>query len=307
MRVVYLGTPEFSVPPLKALLECKGVEVVAVVCNRDKPVGRKRVLTAPPVKVFAESAGIPVYQYDKIKNEGAEDMKKLAPDLMVTCAFGQILSKEIIDIPRLGVINVHASLLPKYRGASPINYAILNGEKETGVTIMKTDVGIDTGDVMFCVKTPIEKDKTAGELFNRLSFIGADALKTAIAKILDGTATFTPQDDCVATYTKIIKKEDALIDFNKSAEEIVNLARAFNPAPVAFTYYNGEPFKVFEAEVRPENGEAGKVLFAKDRLVVAAGKGSVELIKVQKAGGKPLSAEEFLRGNKITVGERFGK
>lgn len=307
MRVIYLGTPEFSVPPLKALLECENVEVVAVVCNRDKPVGRKRVLTAPPVKAFAESAGIPVYQYDKIKNEGVDDIKNLAPDLMVTCAFGQILSKEIIDIPRLGVINVHASLLPKYRGASPINYAILNGEKETGVTIMKTDVGIDTGDVMFCVKTSIEKNETAGELFNRLSLIGADALKTAIAKIIDGTAKFTPQDNSVATYTKIIKKDDALIDFSKSAEEIVNLVRAFNPAPVAFTYYNGEPFKVFEAEVRPENGEAGKVLFAKDRLVVAAGKGCVELIKVQKAGGKPLSAEEFLRGNKIAVGETFGK
>lgn len=307
MKVVYLGTPDFAVLPLKAIFEKKGVEILAVVCNKDKPTGRKQILTAPPVKQAAISLGLAVFQYDKIRIEGVEDIKKLAPDLMITCAFGQILSQEILDIPKLGVINIHASLLPKYRGASPIHYAILNGEKQTGITIMKTDIGIDTGDIILQKTLDIGEKETCGELFNRLSVLGAECITEALDIIADGTATFTRQDELKATYTKIIKKEHALIDWTNSAEEIVNKIRAFNPAPVAFTYLNGEPFKIYEAEVCEKNGEAGKILSSDKAIVVGAGKNAVSLKRVCRAGGKPMNAADFLRGNALMVGTVFGR
>lgn len=307
MKVVYLGTPDFAVLPLKALFEKQGVEIVAVICNRDKPTGRKQILTAPPVKQAAVDLGLPVFQYDKIRVEGVEDLKQLAPDLMITCAFGQILSQEILDIPKLGVINIHASLLPKYRGASPIHYAILNGEKQTGITIMRTDIGIDTGDILLQKTLEIGEKETCGELFGRLSVLGAECVVEAIDLIKSGKATFTRQDETKATYTKIIKKEQAIIDWTRSAEEIVNKVRAFNPAPVAFTFLNGEPFKVYQAEVCDENGEAGKVISADKTLIVGAGKNSVSLVKVCKAGGKPMNSADFLRGNSVPVGTVFGR
>ena len=195
MRIVFLGTPDFSVEPLKRIVENSNHQVVAVVCNKDKPVGRKKILTPPPVKAYALSKGIPVFQYDKIRLEGVNDVKNLNPDLMITCAFGQILSKEILDIPLKGVINIHASLLPKYRGASPIHYAILNGEKTTGITIMKTDVGIDTGDVMFSKEIQILENETCGQLFERLSVLGAECIIDALNLMDNDRATFTPQND----------------------------------------------------------------------------------------------------------------
>lgn len=307
MRIVYLGTPEFAVEPLKAICAYKNAEVVAVVCNRDKPVGRKKILTAPPVKVYAESRDIPVYQYDKIRKEGVSDMLALKPDLMITCAFGQILSQEILDIPKLGVINIHASLLPKYRGASPINYAVLNGEKETGITVMKTDAGIDTGATLLQKRINIGEKETAGELFSRLSVLGAEAITEALFLIENGTAIFVSQNDEIATYSKIIKKEDALIDFNAKAEDIVNLVRAYNPAPVAYAFYKGEAVKVYEAEKSSLTGTAGTVVFSDGELVVAAGEGSVKINTIQKAGGKVMSVRDFLRGNKISVGDKFEK
>lgn len=302
MRVVFLGTPDFSVLPLKAVAEMKDVDVVAVVCNKDKPVGRKQILTAPPVKITAETLGIPVFQYDKIRVEGVEDLKRLAPDLMITCAFGQILSQEILDIPKLGVINIHASLLPKYRGASPIHYAILNGEKQTGITIMKTDIGIDTGDIILQKTLEIAENETCGELFSRLSVLGAESVVEAITLIAENKAVFIKQDDEKATFTKIIKKEQAHIDWTKSSEQIVNIIRAFNPAPVAFTLLNGEPFKIYTAEKSELKGEAGRVLGSDKKIIVGTGDGSVSLIKVCKAGGKPMSAADFLRGNALHVG-----
>ncbi len=307
MRIVYLGTPEFAVEPLKAICAYKNAEVVAVVCNCDKPVGRKKILTAPPVKVYAESRGIPVYQYDRIRKEGVSDMLALKPDLMITCAFGQILSQEILDIPKLGVINIHASLLPKYRGASPINYAVLNGEKETGITVMKTDAGIDTGATLLQKRINIGEKETAGELFSRLSVLGSEAITEALFLIENGSAVFVPQDDEIATYSKIIKKEDALIDFNAKAEDIVNLVRAYNPAPVAYAFYKGEAVKVYEAEKSSLTGTAGTVVFSDGELVVAAGDGSVKINTIQKAGGKVMSIRDFLRGNKIPVGDKFEK
>ena len=306
MKIIFLGTPDFAVLPLKAVFCVKDAKIVAVVCNKDKPFGRKQVLTPPPVKVVAEELGIPVLQYDKIRNEGVEDLKKLNPDLIITCAFGQILSQEILDIPKLGVINIHASLLPKYRGASPIHYAILNGEKQTGVTIMKTDIGIDTGDILLQKTVDIGEKETCGELFDRLSAVGAECIVRALELIKSGKANFVKQDENNATYTKIIKKEQAKIDWTMSAERIVNQVRAFNPAPVAFTLFNGEPFKIYSAEESDENGEAGVVLNSDGKIIVGAGEKSVSLLQVCKAGGKPMSVSDFLRGNSVKAGTKLG-
>ena len=299
MKIIFLGTPDFAVLPLKAICAIKGAEVVAVICNKDKPVGRKQILTAPPVKQAAEELGLPVFQYDKIRLEGVEDIKKIKPDLMITCAFGQILSQEILDIPKLGVINIHASLLPKYRGASPIHYAILNGEKYTGITIMKTDVGIDTGDILLQEKLEIGETETCGELFDRLSVLGAKCIVKAIDLIVKGEAVYSRQDEKNATFTKMIRKEQARIDWTLSAEKIVNMIRAFNPAPVAFTFLNSEPFKIYSATKCEREIEAGKVVCDGDKLLVGAGDCSVSLLKVCKAGGKPMNVSEFLRGNNI--------
>ncbi len=305
MRIVYLGTPDFAVAPLKMLVNA-GFNVVAVVTNSDKPVGRKRVLTAPPVKVVAQGFNIPVFQYEKIKTEGVEDLKALKPDLMVTCAFGQILSKEILDIAKHGVINIHASLLPKYRGASPIHYAILNGEEQTGVTIMKTEVGIDTGDMMASKAITIGKEETCGSLFERLSVLGASMIVDVVNALQNGRISYVKQDDCLATYTKIITKELAQIDWSKSAKDIVNQVRAFNPSPIAYTFFNGEQLKIYVAKAVELNGKPGEIIKADKELVVACGLGAVKIERLQKAGGKPLSVEEFLRGNKMPIGTVLG-
>lgn len=304
MNIVYLGTPDFAVLPLIKLIE-NNYNVVAVVTNKDKPVGRKGIITPPPVKVVATQHNIPVYQYDKIRVEGVEDLKKLNPDLMITCAFGQILSEEILSIPRFGVVNIHASLLPKYRGASPIHYAILNGETKTGITIMKTDVGVDTGDIITIQTVDIGEKETCGQLFERLSVIGADLIVKTLPSILDGTAVYQKQNDLEATYTKIFNKKDAMIDWCDSARSIYNKIRAFNPAPIAYCLLNGEPFKIFEAEVKDLTGEAGCVISAENELIIACGDKAVSLLRVQKAGGKAMDIKDFLRGNKFSKGERF--
>lgn len=303
MNIVYLGTPDFAVPPLKNLIEkSDGFKVIAVVTNKDKPVGRKQVLTPCPVKVFAESKGIKVLSYDKIREEGVLDLKNLSPDIMITCAFGQILSQEILDIPKYGVINIHASLLPKYRGASPIHYAILNGEKETGVTIMKTDIGIDTGDMISYKSTPIYDTETCGELFDRLSLIGADLIVDTLKSIISGSAKYIPQDHSKATLTKMIKKEHAKINWQDSAEKIYNQIRAFNPAPKAFCLFNGEPLKIFSAKVGENSGKPGEIIRNDDILEIACGEGSLVILELQKAGGKAMLCSDFLRGNKLEKG-----
>lgn len=305
MRIVYLGTPDFAVLPLKKLIESGEHEIVGVVTNKDKPVGRKQILTAPPVKQFALENGLPIYQYSKIRLEGVEDLKALKPDLIITCAFGQILSQEILDIAKHGVINIHASLLPKYRGASPIHYAILNGEKKTGITIMKTDIGIDTGDMILQEELKILDGETCGSLFERLSVLGAECLMKALPLVENGTAKFIKQDEAKATFSKIVRKEHALIDWNDSAENIYNKIRAYNPAPIAFCYLDGNPFKVYEAKVVDGSGNAGQVLKAENELIIACGSGALSLITVQKAGGKPMNIKDFLRGNKFILGSEF--
>lgn len=306
IRVVFMGTPDFAVPSFEKLFDINGVKVVAAVTNKDKEVGRKHVLTPPPVKVKAVERGVPVYQYDKIRKEGVDDLKALKPDVIITCAFGQILSQEIIDIPKFGVINVHASLLPLYRGASPINYAILNGEKKTGVTIMRTDAGIDTGDILTQSETEIGENETAGELFERLAVMGAELLFKTFDSIIDGTAVYVKQDGAKASFTKMIKKEDAKLDFNESAIKNFNRVRAFNPAPVAYAFMDGVKYKFFT--VRPlcgEHGTPGEVSATTQSLIIGCNGGAIEVIELQKEGGKRLNVKEFLKGNKFVEGSIF--
>ena len=305
MNIVFMGTPDFAVAPLKALVEQNSDKIVAVICNTDRPVGRKQILTAPPVKEYALSKGIPVLQYDKIRVEGVDDLKNLNPDLIITCAFGQILSKEILDIPKYGVFNIHASILPYYRGASPIHYAILNGEKKTGVTIMKTDEGIDTGDIIIKEELEIGEEETCGELFERLSLLGSKLIIKALNQLKNGEISYVKQDDEKATLTKIIRKEHAKIDFSKDAKCVVNLVRAFNPAPIAYTFFNGQPLKIYKAKASCGSGKAGEVVANKDYLEIACGEGSVVIETLQKAGGKPMSSKDFLRGNQIELGYVF--
>jgi len=304
LRIVYLGTPDFAVKPLENLIKL-GHDIVAVVTNPDKPFGRKKILTPPPVKVLAEQNGIKVLQYSKIRLEGVEDLLALKPDLMITCAFGQILSQEIIDIPKFGVINIHASLLPLYRGASPIHNAILNGDKKTGITLMKTDIGLDTGDILMQRELDILDGETCGELFVRLSILGAQMIVDILPSIEKGEINPIKQDEDKATLTKIFKKEDALVSFNETAEKIVNKVRAFNPSPVAYTLVNGLPFKIYQAKICDIKGECGKILKADNELVIGCLDKSVSLLKVQKAGGNAMNIADFLRGNKFIVGENF--
>ena len=307
MKAIFLGTPDFAVKPLLRLFEMQDkIEIVAVITNPDRPVGRKQILTACPVKTKALELGLKVYSYDKIRLEGVEDVKSLNPDIMITCAFGQILSQELIDLPKYGVLNIHASLLPKYRGASPIHYAILNGEEYSGVSIMKTELGIDTGDVLLQEQIKIGDQETCGELFERLSDLGADCIQKAIELICAGKAEFTKQDETKATLTKMIKKEHAQIDWTDSAKNVFNKIRAFNPAPVAYTFYKGEMLKIYTAQVSEGKGKPGEVLQNENTLEIACGDGSIIITKLQRAGGKPMNATDYLRGNKPDKGSILG-
>lgn len=307
IKILYMGTPEFSVKPLKKLLELDDkYQVVAVATNKDKPVGRKQILTPSPVSLIAEEKSIPVYKYDKIRTEGIDDIKKINPDLIITCAFGQILSQEIIDVPKYGVVNIHASILPKYRGASPVHYAILNGEKQTGITVMKTDVGIDTGDILYVKTINVLDNETTGELMERLSVLGAEAICESIDGIVSGDIKPIKQDDDNSTYTKIIKKQDAVIDWSKSAKDIFNHIRAFLPAPVAYTFLNGEILKIYSVEVSDGIGKTGEIIGVDGQLEVATGQGSIIVKFLQKSGGKPMCIGDFLRGNKLQKGYILG-
>lgn len=303
MRIVYLGTPDFSVEPLKRIYESKKYEIVAVITNPDRPFGRKQIMTACPVKKYALSVGLKVLEYEKIRNEGVEDLKSLAPDLMITCAFGQILSQEILDIPKIAVINLHASILPKYRGASPIHFAILNGETETGITVMKTDIGIDTGDIMFSEKIAIKKEETCGELFERLSLLAGDCVIKALSLIESGKAEYHKQDENLSTITKMIRKEFALIDFNDTALYNCNKVRAFNPSPVAYFFHNDEKIMVYSAKPLDLFGKIGEVLECDKRLVIACKDGAISIETLKKAGGNKMDVNSFLRGNKFVKGE----
>lgn len=310
MKIVYAGTPRFAVAPLKKIIE-EGYGVAGVVVQPDKPQGRKGILAPPPVKAFALERGLTVFQPQKIRAE-TDALKALGGDILITCAYGQILTQEVLDLFPLGVWNIHASLLPKYRGASPIQSAVLNGERETGVTVMKTALGLDTGDILLSLKTEIGEKETFGELSDRLSLLGAEALLNALPSIEKGNFTLVKQRDEDAVLTRKIAKESAKIDFSLPAEKIVNLVRGMNPEPTAFAEIDGARLNVFCAEraVCPEGSEsaaAGEILSdtPKQGFLVKCGDGAVKLAEVQAAGGRRMKGSDFLNGRKVKKGQVF--
>ncbi len=303
MRIVFMGTPDFAVPCLENLCDT-GHEVAAVFTQPDKPVGRKQLLTPPPVKEFALSRGIEVYQPARIKNSDVpEIIKGLKPDVIVVVAYGKILPKEVLEAAPYGCINVHASLLPKYRGAAPIQWAVLDGEKETGVCIMQMDEGLDTGDIILCEKTHIGENETSEELFDRLSAIGAEALIEALELIEKGEAVKTPQPQGDFGYAKMITKELCPIDWSRSACEIHNQVRGLQTWPVAQTVINGKVVKIHKTvhcDCAVDGTVAGRVIESGKRLIVQCGDSRcLEILELQPQGKKRMIASAFLQGNKI--------
>ena len=306
-----MGTPDFAVPSLRALLE-NGYEVVGVFCQPDRPKGRGHKLAACPVKELAQSAGIPVFQPERIKREeGVAMLKSCAPDLCVTAAFGQLLSQEILDIPPLGTINVHSSLLPKHRGSAPINWSIIKGDPVTGVTTMFTDKGMDTGDILLTRETPIGPAENAGELTDRLAVMGAQLLIETIRALEAGTLARTPQDHAAATYEPKMDKELGRIDWSKSAQELDWLVRGTTPWPGAFTTLGEQTIKVFELDILdgPASGAPGEIVAAdaKRWLVVSCGDHDVALAQIQMPGAKRMNAKDYLRGHTMETGVCLGK
>ncbi len=303
MRIVFMGTPDYAAVTLQKLIDEK-YDVAAVFAQPDKPVGRKQILTPPATKALAQQYSIPVYQPKTLRDgEAFEILKEINPDAIVVVAYGKILPKEILDLPRYGCINGHASLLPKLRGASPIQWSIVMGEKQTGVTTMLMDEGMDTGDILETVVTDIGDDETAEELFDRLSVMSADLMVSTLKKAEDGILTPTKQDESKATYAPIIKKEMAHLDFTKTADEICNAVRGFYSWPCAFCFINGKRIKVIKAVVSDLKADGcGKVIATDDKLVVSCCGGSVELVVVQPEGAKEMSAKVMLNGHKIELG-----
>ena len=311
MKIIFLGTPEFSVPSLKAI-HASGHELIAIVSQPDRVSMRGNKVVFSPVKSYAIENNIPILQFDKISRDGVDTIKNLAPDLMVTASFGQILSQEIIDIPKYGIINVHASLLPHYRGASPIQTAILNGDAETGVTIMRTEAGLDTGEIIKAKAVEIFPDETAGELSTRLAKIGSEVLIEVIEEIENGTATSYPQPHVDAKVTRRIHKEEGKIVWEQSAKEIKSKILAYNPSPVAFALLHDEQVKIYRAVVANNivetSEKAGTILACsspKKGVFVQCGSGVVELLEVQFPNSKIQRATDAMNGRKLSVGDRF--
>jgi methionyl-tRNA formyltransferase len=306
MRIVFFGTPEFAVASFRALLQGR-FDIAGVVTQPDRPQGRSRsALVPPPVKVAAQADGIPVLQPVRpVGDVFSTSLRRLEPDLGVVVAYGHILRPDILAIPSKGMINVHASLLPRYRGAAPVQHAILKGETETGVSIMQMDAGLDSGPVIHRVSTAIEPNETAGSLTGRLSEIGATALVEALSLLSAGLERPQPQDEARATFAPKIDKEMARVSWQRDATTLVRQVRAFDPAPGAWTSLNGCLLKLFGAREVPGTGEPGTVLSAGDRLVVAAGRAAVALQEVQPAGKSRLSVDAWVRGRGISPGQRL--
>lgn len=316
MKIVFMGTPDFSAVVLEKLNSVYPVS--AVVTGLDKPVGRGYNLAPSPLKVKAIELGIPVLQYAKVSREGLDDIRALQPDIIVTAAFGQILSDAFLAIPKFAVLNVHASLLPKYRGSSPIQWSIINGDEKTGITIMKTVKAVDAGDVLLEKETEIGKKETAGELFDRLAILGGEAIVEAISLVECGKATFTPQDESKVTHCSMINKGDGLVDFSKSAKEIDCFVRGMTPWPSAYTHIGEKTVKIFDVEkVEPfdfqksndqfENAKFGEVVLADKNhgLIVKVADGFIRLHVIQLEGSKRMDDTQFLLGRKIDVGTIF--
>lgn len=312
-RIVFMGTPDFAVPSLQALL-AQQYSIVGVVTQPDRPVGRKRVLTPPPVKVAALEHGLRVLQPEKLRDPDAiQQVLALQPDLIITAAYGQILPKDVLDAPRYGCINVHGSLLPRYRGGAPIHHAVMNGETKTGVTIMYMAEGLDTGDMLSKTEVPITEVDTAGTVFDKLTLAGAKLLIETLPPLLRGELDAQPQDHTQATYARNITREQERIDWQRTSREIYNHIRGLNPWPVAYTELDQKVMKVWEAAV-PEEGQAsdsphppGTVLQADQTgILVRTGDGAIRLTVIQPAGKKAMQAAEYVRGGKIVAGTQLG-
>jgi methionyl-tRNA formyltransferase len=310
MKVLFMGTPDFAAATLNKLIESKH-ELLGVVTQPDKQKGRGHEVSFSPVKELAIEHNIPVFQPNKVKEPEFLDMvRAMAPEVIVVAAFGQILPKAFLDIPIHGCINVHGSLLPKYRGAAPIQYSIIDGESETGITIMFMDVGIDTGDMILQEKLPIAENETGGSLFDKMAQLGANLLIEALDELEAGKAIRIPQDNEKATHVKILNKEMGLLDFNQPAVRLERMIRGLNPWPSAYTYLDGKTLKLWQASVEPfgDNGAVpGQVVeLRKDSFVVATGDGALIIRELQLEGKKRMTADAFLRGYPIALGTILG-
>lgn len=305
MRIIFMGTPDFSVPTLESLMQSRH-EVIAVVTQPDKPKGRGGAVQMPPVKETALKYNIPVYQPVRAKDPTfVEEMRALKPDAMVVIAFGQILSKELLEVPKYGCINIHASLLPAYRGASPIQWAVINGDRETGITTMMMDAGMDTGDILETAVISLEEKETGGSLFDRLSSMGGELILSTLEKAENGTLVRTPQEHEKATYVKKIPKTLGDIDWTMDAAAIERLIRGLNPWPSAYTHWNGKLLKIWDAQVLPSasSAAAGTILMASgSELHVQTGNGILKINSVQLEGKKRMDTAAFLRGYPVEAG-----
>ena len=308
MQIVFMGTPQFAVPSLEALVSAEH-HISAVFTQPDRPKGRGNQVSESPVKEAARKLQLPVFQPERIRRpQQLELLRNLSPEMMVVVGYGQIIPQTIIDIPRYGILNVHASLLPKYRGAAPIQWAIANGETTTGVTIMQIDAGLDTGDMLLKRSLHIGADETAPELSDRLARLGADLLVETVSQVKDGQIARTEQNEAEATYAPILKKEDGQIQWSRTADEIYSRMRGFTPWPGAYTSFRGQQLSVLWAEPSDATSTVpGQLIEAKRRLIVGCGGGTaLELTEVQLAGKKRMSGEAFLNGYQPTPGERLG-
>lgn len=305
MRFIFMGTPDFAVPCLERLIAA-GHEPAGVFTQPDKPVGRKQVLTPPAVKTCAIAHGIPVYQPSTLRDGTAlAVIRELKPDIIIVAAYGKIVPKDILDYPRYGCVNVHGSLLPAYRGAAPIQWSVINGDAETGVTIMQMNEGLDTGDILYQKAIPIAPHDTAESMFDRLSALGADMLIEALEMLEDGALTPVPQNDGAATYAPMLDKQISVIDWNKPALRVHNLIRGLYSWPIAQTVLDGKKLKIYRAHFCPDGGRAGTVISV-DPLAVACGDGSVVIDELQLEGKKRMDAKTFLIGHPMSIGDTLG-
>ena len=305
MRIVFMGTPDFAVGTLQALVESGKHEIAAVVTQPDRPKGRGQKMLMTPVKEYALSQGLPVYQPAKVKTpEVIAQLRELRPEIIVVAAFGQLLNQELLALPPLGCVNVHASLLPKYRGSAPVQWSVLNGDAETGVSIMQMDEGLDTGDVLYCKKITIDPEETSGELFDRVTAVGAEALCETIPQIAAGTLTAVPQDHENATLAPMLNKEMAEFHLIDTAAHIHNWVRGMNPWPGAwFITSGGKKLKVMSSRVAAANGEAPGTVLATKPLTIACGEGAIQLLEVVPEGKKPMDGTAFAAGLRLKTGD----
>ena len=299
-KIVFMGTPDFAVPALEALIRSEEYEVSLVICQPDKPQGRKQILTAPPVKELAARYDIAVYQPNSLKNDEAyETVRACGPDFIVVSAYGKILPKNILDLPRYGCVNLHGSLLPKYRGAAPVQWSVINGDAVSGVTTMLMDVGLDTGDMLLRETVAIGPEETAGELFDRLAALCPALLLRTLKGLEEGSIAPEKQNEAEATYVGMLDKAMAEIDWTKPAQAVHDLIRGLNPWPVAKTKFDGKIFKIYSSRVGGHSitGDCGALVAKDGRLFVQCGDGALELTEVQLEGAKRMSAADFLRGH----------